>query len=354
MHFAVGEGQLDGFGEQMDIGRGVVAQRAQVARLQDVQHLQQRRPLAPEAATVDLGAAEVGNERGVDVDGEGSQVVVGDEAAFFLVVLDDGGGYVAFVEGAAGGGQASQAALALAQAFFVGHVLEAGGQIGLAEDGPRGRRFAAGQVDGRAGSPAGVVLFVLGQDFRHQRVHDEAVAGQPYRTGGDVAEAHRAEAFQGSNPGVGRRWNDGAQDAGRYRAAVLFQECFQPGRLGPIAQARDAGHAARAGLVDQDGRDAAEVHDVALHDAQRDPGRHARIDRVAAGLQDVHAGLRGQVVASRDHVVQAGQRGPHGGGGAARGQIGRVGRCGHRGLRYGAVCAGARCARGRGRQVTAV
>ena len=59
---------------------------------------------------------------------------------------------------------------------------------------------------------------------RHQRVDGKAVAREADRGLRDLAEAHRAEALERGDPGIGRRRHHRAQDALRDLAAVVLLE----------------------------------------------------------------------------------------------------------------------------------
>jgi hypothetical protein len=56
--------------------------------------------------------------------------------------------------------------------------------------------------------------------------------------------------------------------------------------LWPRPQAADGEDLPAFGVVEDDRRDARDIDEVALQHAKRDAGRHARIDGVAASLQD--------------------------------------------------------------------
>src|SRR5438105_3357057 len=66
----VGERELDRFDDPVQVRRRIVAERFEVDAVEEVQHLQERRPLAPEAARRDLVASKRGPERGPDLDAE--------------------------------------------------------------------------------------------------------------------------------------------------------------------------------------------------------------------------------------------------------------------------------------------
>ena len=57
--------------------------------------------------------------------------------------------------------------------------------------------------------------------------------------------------------------------------------------------------------VDDLRRDAAEIHLVGLQHADRDARRDARIDRVAAGFEDLETGVRREIVSRGNDVPRA-------------------------------------------------
>ena len=61
-------------------------------------------------------------------------------------------------------------------------------------------------------------------------------------------------------------------------------------------------HLAVLRRVDDLRRDAAEIHLVGLQHADRDAGRDAGVDRVAARLQDLEPGVRREIMSGRDDV----------------------------------------------------
>ena len=106
---------------------------------------------------------------------------------------------------------------------------------------------------------------------------------------------------------VGRRRRDRPQQAVRDAAAVLAPEECRGGRRRPDAEPVDRHHLAALGKADHDRRDAGDVDDVALQHPERDPGRDAGVDRIAARFEDEKAGVRRRIMAGRDHVTVARQ-----------------------------------------------
>ena len=73
-------------------------------------------------------------------------------------------------------------------------------------------------------------------------------------------------------------------------------------RLRPGAEPGDRLDFALLGVINHDRRDAGKIDQIDLQDAERDAGGDPGIDRVAARLQDVETGRRGEVMASRDRM----------------------------------------------------
>ena len=83
-------------------------------------------------------------------------------------------------------------------------------------------------------------------------------------------------------------------------------------RLRPRTEASDRHDLLFVGEIDHDRRDAGDIDQIALQDAERDPGGAARIDRVAARLQNVEPGGRREIMARRDGVLRHGDGRPMG------------------------------------------
>ena len=93
----------------------------------------------------------------------------------------------------------------------------------------------------------------------------------------------------------------------RDAPAVLAPEECRGGRLRPDAKPVDRHHLAALGKADHDRRDAGDVDDVALQYPERDPGRDAGVDRIAARFEDEKTRMRRRVMPGRDHVTVARQ-----------------------------------------------
>ena len=229
------------------------------------------------------------------------------------MVRGDGRADVALVEGVARGREARgtpAGGTPAGRAFLVRHVLQRAPEVGLHEDVADGRRAALRQVDRGVGRPAGVVLRLLGDHARHQRVHHEAVAREPDRRLRHLAEGHGAVALQRGDPGIRRTGHDGAQRTHRDVPVVLALKEVGRHRAGPGAEPADGLHLPRLRAVEDDRGHARDVHEIAVHDAQGDARGAARVDGVAARFQDREARLRGQVVPGDDPVLVAADHRP--------------------------------------------
>ena len=189
----VREGELDDFGERVDVVGRVVPECRKVAGLEHVQHLEQGRPLAPETAAIDVDAAEVRPQRRLDLGSEGREILHGHEAPVRPVIGNDPLGDVASVEGVARSLQPC-GPVAGRRLFLIGHVAQRRREIPLAEDLPDPWRPSAWEVHGLARRPAPVAGDVCRDHLRHQRIHDEPLVRESDRGCGDLSEGHRPEA----------------------------------------------------------------------------------------------------------------------------------------------------------------
>ena len=196
--------------------------------------------------------------------------------------------------------------------LLVRHVLKRGAKGLLHEDLACSRRTPLRQIERGVRREHPILGFMLGDDLRHQRVDREAIASKTDGRMRDVAEAHRAEALKGRNPGVGRRRHHGAQDALRNFAAVVLLEVVALDRHRPGAETRDREDAIVGGGIDDDRGDARDVDIFGLHDTQRDARRDTGVDRIAARLQNPKAGLGRKVLGGGHHVARAHDRGAMG------------------------------------------
>ena len=302
--FTVGEDELHRLGDRVDVVGAVVAEGGEVDPVEEARHLGQRRPLAPRPAGVDLDLAEARDDRLLDRALVFGEVLHRQPAAVLLVVADHGPREVAAVEGVAGGGEAGPPPPARGgRRFLVRHVPDRGGEVGLHETFAFLRRPSARKVDRLVRRPAAIAVFMGGEVLEHHVVHREPLARIPDRGRRDVAEAHRAVTAEGEDPGVGGGRHDGAEDAGRHVAVELRDEAVERGGARPPAEAAHGHHPVLLREMDHDRGDPRELHHVAVHHAEGEPGRHPGVDGVAARFEDFVAGLRREVVAGAHHVA---------------------------------------------------
>ena len=281
-----------------------MAERPEVHAVQQVQHLQQHGPLAPEAAGEDLVRAEARGERGADLHLEAGQVLERERPALGAVERGDAPRGLAPVDLVARGADAGRAATAGAP-LGLGHARERLAELRLHENlaGPVRTPVAQEQRGGRR--PAAVLLGVRRHLVRREARHGEATARVLGRGRRDVGERHRAPALERGEPRGGRGGHDRAREARRDLAAVPLAEVREArgARVRP-----DAGHLerrARPREVHEDRRHAGHADHVGVHDAEREPGGDPRVDRVAAGGEHARGGLGGERVAGGDRPARA-------------------------------------------------
>ena len=117
-------------------------------------------------------------------------------------------------------------------------------------------------------------------------------------------------AFERGDPGVRRGRRDGTQQAHRDVPVVLTLEEIGRHRGGPGAEAADGLHLPRLRAVEDDRRDAPDIDQIAVHDAQGDARGHACVGGVTARLQDREARLGSQIVTGDDGVPMAADHRP--------------------------------------------
>jgi hypothetical protein len=150
-----------------------------------------------------------------------------------------------------------------------------------------------------------ILGLMFGDDLRHERVDGKSVAGETDCRFRHFAEAHRAEALERRDPSIRCRRHDCAQNALRNLAGMVFFEMIALDRLRPGTEAGDREDAIVGGGIDDDRRDAREIHIFRLHDSQSNARRDACIDRIATHLQNPKASLGCEVLASSDHVARS-------------------------------------------------
>jgi hypothetical protein len=302
---AVGEAELHDLGDEMDVGRRIVAERGEIVGGEQRQHLEQDRPLAPRAAGEHLDAAEAGRERALDLGMVVLQIARGEPAAVLGVVAHHGRRQVAAIEGIARRAKPGDPSAAARRALLVHHELQRAGEIRLDEQFALAGRPALGQEDGGIVRPAAIGLGVLRDVVGHHRMHGKALARIANGGARDVAEAHGPVALERQDPRVRRCRHHRAEDAQRDHAAVLAEESLEPRGPGPAAEPADDHRLVALGEVDDHGRHARALHLVAVDHAERDARGDPRVDGIAPGFEHGVARLGREVVPGRDHVTHA-------------------------------------------------
>ena len=302
---AVGEDELERLGEQVDIGRRVVAERGEVVGLEQRQHLGQHRPLTPGAAREHLVLAKARAHRLLDLHLERGEIVVGQEPALRGVERGDLPRDVAAIEQIARGAKARLPSRRPRPALGVQQAADRARQVGLREDLTRFGQASIGHEHGGARRPLRELADRVPQVRCHELVHREALGRQAQWLLHDLGQAQRAVALERGDPGIGRARRDAPQDAGRDLAAAMLLEVGDARRLGPAPEPADGQHAVFLGEVDDDGRDPGQVHHVDVEHGEAEAGRHARVDGIAPAREDARARLRRQVVTRGHHAVGA-------------------------------------------------
>ena len=281
---AVGEGELDRLDETVQVRRRVVAEGLEVDAVEEVEHLEQRRPLTPEAARGDVVTAERGPQCGAHLDAELGEVTGGERSAFDAVELGDALGRLAAIELIARRAHPGLTAAARLR-FGPGHAAERLAQLALHENLTHAKRPAVPQVEGRRGRPASVLVGVrshlIGGELRDRK----AALGMLGGGGGDFGEGHRAPPLERRAPGIRRRRHDRTRQSRWNLAAVALAEVRRRRGARVRADAGDLPGLPGARDVHQDRRHARNAHHVAVDDTQSDTSGDAGVDRVAARPQ---------------------------------------------------------------------
>jgi hypothetical protein len=141
----------------------------------------------------------------------------------------------------------------------------------------------------------------LGRQLAH---HREAVGGVPDRRLEDLAEPQRPEVAHELHPAVERTRYDRGQDplAGHeVEAGVALQGRGRGGRSLCAQHPR----CADLGAPEHHRQIAARAVLVRLDDLQHEPGRHGRVECVAAALEHPHARGRRQPMGGGHHAERA-------------------------------------------------
>ncbi len=294
----------------MHIVDRVVAERRQLGWVEQIEGLNECRPLAPRTARIDLPVREAGAQGRLDRYVEVIHVLESQPSVVLAMERGDRGGDVAAVKRIAGGRQAYRPTGCQMRPLFLDHESKCGREVGLEEQLADAGRPAAWNIDSGARRPARVIRFVERDHIGEQRVHREAVARKADRRCRDVSERHRAEPFQRCYPSVWSRRHNSSPQPIRDASAVLAAEILGIGRLRPPTETAYRRDLFRGRLIEHDRGDARRRHDVRLQDFQGDTASHAGVDRVAASLQHNERRVRRGVMACHGHVARTHQRRP--------------------------------------------
>ena len=147
MMMAIGERQLQGLGNQMNVLRRVVTEGFEISALQHVQRHRQHRPLRPRTTGMHIDAIEARLHRRLELDTVIGEILHAHEAAVLAMEINDGDGDIAFVKGVARSAQGDTPAFTLIRLLDIGEILQRGGEFGLDEQFARLRRPPLGQIN---------------------------------------------------------------------------------------------------------------------------------------------------------------------------------------------------------------
>ena len=295
----------------MDVLRAVVAQRAQVGVLEDVERLQHRRALLPDGEFVDVVAAVVGAVRLLDQHFPVREVGLGEQAAVLLHPAHDLIGDIALVEAVVRRVDGLLARLLRAQRLSLGldQLAERRSEVGLPEDLARDRRLAClahmREEHTRRVLPLLDARLAVLDPVRRLRLDRIALLGHLDRRREHLRERHRAV--------LGEHRHQATRCAGRHcrERAELRRKAHA---LGPVelrrrparghAKCVDADDLLEPRMVDERLRLTTAAERIP-HGARGGEHRRRRVHRVAALLEDHRAGGRGERLAGHRHPVLA-------------------------------------------------
>ena len=174
---AIGEGQLERFGDRVDCIGAVMPHRLQVEAVEDLQGLEQRRALGPDAALVDGQSAIGDRDRFFEPGGVRGEIDVTDQRAFLFRPGVDAPGDRSAVE-------------------RVGDQAEPARAVGLR------RAFLGGTMAGRCFG--GFEQFERAEQVGMPGLGPWAVFQELFRGSDHLSEGHGAEAVEQSQAGVER------------------------------------------------------------------------------------------------------------------------------------------------------
>ena len=209
---AVGEGELDRLGDEVHVLGAVVAERLELAALEDRERLQERRALRPRIGRVDEPAGARPRDGRRDVGDEPGQVGPRQPAAVGADEVDDPLRDLTLVERTP---HAVERRRAIAARLGVDEPLQERRQLRLAQPVAEPRRPALGPVHGARRLPVAAEELerVCGAQVEHVPVRCELERGR-----GDLGEAPRAPARERRDPGGRRAGHD--RDAAAERHVV--------------------------------------------------------------------------------------------------------------------------------------
>jgi hypothetical protein len=309
---AVVVGELDCFVNRMQVLRRVVSQRAKIEALEDVQRLEQHRPLIPRSRLVHVESVEVDGDRPLDRAVIRREIFVGEHAAGRTIRVGDASRDVAGVERIASRANGRSPIVRPLQRRALGRDDRAQRlrEIRLPEHLADLRHPSVGIVGllrplvPLGGGP------LADQEITEKRVHRKAV-GVFNRRLHHLLEAHRPFGFEGECHRVEHRRDRRSERPVAVDLSLRLKQIDRR-RLRRGTLAVDDDHFARLRVVDHRGRFAAEAEVRNLHDRCREHRRHARIHGVAALFEHANAGSHRIMTAGGDDAVSADDFGPHG------------------------------------------
>ena len=300
---SVGEGEVQRLAHGVDVLGGVVPHGLEVEALKDLQGLRERRPLSPRPGAVHVVALVVHGNARTHLDVILGEVVLGEQAAHFLVIRNDLAGQFASVDVVPRRSERGFPALARVGCLDIGEFGQGLRQVFLIEHLALLGGAAPGQVN-LGGGRVRVVLVVGGLEAPGKVAeHGETVAGKIDGSGRHLPESHGAEPGQRRHPRIGGGRRKGRHDTAGHPAAVVLVEVLDRRGSGPHSQAIYRDDLIPVGQVDHRGRDAEETAIIDVHNIQREANGHAGVDGVSASLQYFQASHGRAGVTGCDHSV---------------------------------------------------
>ena len=310
---AIGEGQLERLGHDVDVARRVVPHRAQVERREDGEGLHEHGALRPRALPQDLAPRERRAERRLEGRAVLRQIGRAQQAAHALGEAADGRRNVAAVEPLARRRDARRPSAA-APRVRLHQAPERRAERGLHEQRANVRHATAGvEHVGAAGRIEGELAPAL-RDREHPvhvLVHREAALGVGDGGGEHLAHGLRAERLERRQVCV-----DGA---GHGERQVRLRPGARRNLVEPASAKRRDGRGGRRGALpaerarlsrarvvhERDALAAERVRRGRLDHRGGEARGHRGVERVPAGEQHAHARHRDQGMARGDHALSA-------------------------------------------------